>query len=581
MKSLATFLLLTHHSAGRLVAADAENCRCFPGDPCWPTDSHWTKLNSTLGGRLIRTVPIGAPCHDPNYNEEACQAVRAAWNDPDTHLETSHSPMSSFWAALGESCDPFADRSTSCGLGGYPQYVVNVSSADDASQAVRFASEKNIRFVIRNTGHDYLGKSTGAGSLAVWTHHLRSLEVVDWEDKHYVGKAIKMGAGVLGHEAVSFATQHDLLVVSGNGPTVGIAGGYTLGGGHSSLSSKYGLSADRALEYEVIDGKGEYLVANREKNQDLYWALSGGGGGSYAVVLSTTVKADPNVFVTLGTLKFSAKGLMEDDFIGAIEAFHLTLPALVAAGCQPLYSFGRHGFDIMALSAPDLTPAQVDSLLEPFLAHLDNLGVDYEKNFIPFPNYGEFFKAISQAQSKGVANAVYGGSWFIPRNRMVGKRSRVLIEESFRLQDQGAMQLFMGFNLSTAGRDVDNSVHGGWREMLIDTVFMIPTGNDDGAEAMELISRKATKLASGLQKLAPHAGTYASEADPNDPDWKQNFYGENYGRLLDIKRKYDPDHVFYGITAVGGDLWSPKSDGRLCQSRESTHTATGSERDEL
>ncbi|GJD03169.1 FAD/FMN-containing isoamyl alcohol oxidase MreA [Colletotrichum higginsianum] len=486
--------------------------------------------------------------------------------------------MSSFWAALGESCDPFADRSTSCGLGGYPQYVVNVSSADDASQAVRFASEKNIRFVIRNTGHDYLGKSTGAGSLAVWTHHLRSLEVVDWEDKHYVGKAIKMGAGVLGHEAVSFATQHDLLVVSGNGPTVGIAGGYTLGGGHSSLSSKYGLSADRALEYEVIDGKGEYLVANREKNQDLYWALSGGGGGSYAVVLSTTVKADPEVFVTLGTLKFSAKGLMEDDFIGAIEAFHLTLPALVAAGCQPLYSFGRQGFDIMALSAPDLTPAQVDSLLKPFLAHLDNLSVDYEKNIIPFPNYGEFFKAISQAQSKGVANAVYGGSWFIPRNRMAGKRSRALIEESFRLQDQGAMQLFMGFNLSTAGRDVDNSVHGGWREMLIDTVFMI---NDDGAEAMELISRKATKLASGLQKLAPHAGTYASEADPNDPDWKQNFYGENYGRLLDIKRKYDPDHVFYGSTAVGGDLWSPKSDGRLCQSRESTHTATGSERDEL
>lgn len=84
MKSLATLLLLTHHLVGRLVAADAEDCRCFPGDPCWPTESHWTKLNSTLGGRLIRTVPIGAPCHDPNYNEEACQAVRAAWNDPDT-----------------------------------------------------------------------------------------------------------------------------------------------------------------------------------------------------------------------------------------------------------------------------------------------------------------------------------------------------------------------------------------------------------------------------------------------------------------------------------------------------------------
>jgi hypothetical protein len=55
------------------------------------------------------------------------------------------------------------------------------------------------------------------------------------------------------------------------------------------------------------------------------------------------------------------------------------------------------------------------------------------------------------------------------------------------------------------------------------------------------------------------------QADGFDPDWKTDFYGPNYAKLLAIKDKYDPEHMLYGSTAVGGDRWSQQQDGRLCR----------------
>jgi len=97
-----------------------------------------------------------------------------------------------------QSCDPFTAPSVPCRYGNYVRYAVNVSNSDDVIATIAFAKEKNIRFVIRNTGHDYLGRSTGAGSISVWTHHLKGIEFLDWSDDEYVGKAVKVGAGVQG-----------------------------------------------------------------------------------------------------------------------------------------------------------------------------------------------------------------------------------------------------------------------------------------------------------------------------------------------------------------------------------------------
>lgn len=81
-----------------------------------------------------------------------------------------------------------------------PATIINVTRPSDISKGIAFALKCNIHLVIRNMGHDYLGKSTGAGSLAIWTHHLKSIEFLDYESPHYTGKAIKMGAGIQGFQ---------------------------------------------------------------------------------------------------------------------------------------------------------------------------------------------------------------------------------------------------------------------------------------------------------------------------------------------------------------------------------------------
>lgn len=61
-------------------------CRNLPGDPGWPSAATWAALNKTVGGRLIATVPLGTPCHDPKYNQAVCANLQAAWELPQTQF---------------------------------------------------------------------------------------------------------------------------------------------------------------------------------------------------------------------------------------------------------------------------------------------------------------------------------------------------------------------------------------------------------------------------------------------------------------------------------------------------------------
>lgn len=70
-----------------------------------------------------------------------------------------------------------------------------------------------------------------------------------------------------------------------------------------------------------------------------------------------------------------------------------------------------------------------------------------------------------------------------------------------------------------------------------------------------------------LAALTPGGSAYLNEADYRQPQWQNVFYGGNYQRLLDIKRRYDPHDLFYGLTAVGSEAWTVREDGRLCRTR--------------
>lgn len=64
--------------------ATSKQCHCFPNDACWPSPQAWDALNASIDGRLVRTIPLAHICHDPDYDEEACQELRHRWTEPRT-----------------------------------------------------------------------------------------------------------------------------------------------------------------------------------------------------------------------------------------------------------------------------------------------------------------------------------------------------------------------------------------------------------------------------------------------------------------------------------------------------------------
>jgi FAD/FMN-containing dehydrogenase len=377
-------------SAGLLPRTQAQQddseCRCFPGDSCWPTPSEWSAFNETIGGRLIATIPIASVCHHDSfaaYDEAACAQLQTDWLLPETHYSSSSSIMAQFFA--NASCDPFSPPSAQCVIGTYVQYAVNATGQDDYQKTMAFASERNIRFVVRNTGHDYLGKSTGAGALALWTHHLTDTEFLNYRSSSYTGKAMKMGAGVQSLDALTAAHAEGLVVAVGQCQTVGVAGGYTQGGGHSFLASSVGLSADQVLEWEVVTATGQYLIATPTENSDLYWALSGGGGGTYAAVLSATVKAYPDLQVAGANLTFEQTATVSNaQFYGAVKLWLAGLPLVVDAGGVVVWGMAEGFFTLTPLLAPGLTKLELEILLAPLLAYLSLNKIPYSTVSYPY-----------------------------------------------------------------------------------------------------------------------------------------------------------------------------------------------------
>ena len=118
----------------------------------------------------------------------------------------------------GRTCLPTTDPSASCTVGGYSSYAVYVSNVAQIQLAVNFARNAGLRLVVKNTGHDFNGKSTGAGALGIWTHNLKDIEYYEnYRSPSYTGPAVKMGAGVQAFEIYEKAKELGFTVVGGEG----------------------------------------------------------------------------------------------------------------------------------------------------------------------------------------------------------------------------------------------------------------------------------------------------------------------------------------------------------------------------
>lgn len=143
------------------------------------------------------------------------------------------------------TCNPFygpfssfkLEENATCTLGDLASYAINVSDVAIAISGVNFARENNLRLIIKNTGHDALGRSTGKGSLALWTHNLKNMTFLQYNSTSYTGPAARIGAGVQVQELYEAAAAKGYRATGGTCDSVGVAGGWIQSAGHGPLAS--------------------------------------------------------------------------------------------------------------------------------------------------------------------------------------------------------------------------------------------------------------------------------------------------------------------------------------------------------
>jgi hypothetical protein len=403
---------------------------------------------------------------------------------------------------------------------------------------------------------------------------LKDREIIhNYQSSYYQGPAIKLGAGVLGLEAYQVADTEGYRIAGGNCPSVGIVGGYAQGGGHSQLGSVYGMAADNILEWEVVTAKGEHLTASPKSNSDLYWALSGGGGGTYGVVISMTTRLHADGPIGGGYLTFDNRTVGADAFWNAVGLFNNRLPAMLDAGNTTIaYSLVNNAFGVYNIAADGRNADEVRAILEPFLKDLESLGIPYNctthesatflehlrRDYGPFPD-GPF-----------TTSGILGGR-LIPRSVLLDTKGNADLTQILRDTASGSEYAILLQSLDVGSTPVvpvsNNAVLPAWRKTAIQLI--LSASWDWTVPRTEMERREgviANQLTPRLLNITPGSGSYLNEANMKQVNWQDAFFGPNYPRLLDVKKKYDPKSLLYAPQAVGSEAWKEDAQGRLCRS---------------
>ncbi|ORY18324.1 hypothetical protein BCR34DRAFT_621454 [Clohesyomyces aquaticus] len=572
------------------AAANKSRCRYFPGDGKWPSDKGWAKLAKQLTSTdtLIQTTPQASVCYPgANQNDAKCQQLTASWSDSNTHVSDPTEILSPIYTGL--TCQPPSIyNSGNCTLGGYPSYVINVKNVLDIQVAINFARNDGVRLVVKNTGHDFSGKSTGAGALSIWTHNLKDIQYFDSyvDESGYRGPAFKAGAGVQTSELYKAANDHGVVVVGGEGQTVGIMGGYIQGGGHSPLSSIYGMAADHVLGVEMVAPTGEFLTLNSTSNTDLFYAVRGGGGSTFGVVTSVTVKAFKDMPVS------AASWSLDSTKVGGKDRFWLAVRAWVDRfndnadnGIYNYFQIMANGtgltFNMESYFAPNKTTTDVNNLVRPYLNKLTSLNIPFSPKITSYKGfYPAWQSEFPLEPSSDVQTAV--GSRLFPRSNFASEIGRNLTFGVLKDAVEAGGSL-IAFNLAPTlarGGNPDNAVNPAWRTAVLHAI--VGCRWDVKASAADIMSVRRALTNTTLEKwrgVTPGSGAYVNEADRLEPNWQSSFWGDKYAKLLGIKQNWDPKDVLWAVNAVGSEGWVvesvdglPNENGRLCRQTEKKAT---------
>ncbi len=408
----------------------------------------------------------------------------------------------------------------------HPRLIARCADVADVLTAVTFGREHDLETAIRSGGHNGAGLSSVDDGLVIDLSNMTGIRVEPESETVRVEPGCTWGD--VDHATHAFG----LATVSGVVSTTGV-GGLTLGGGHGYLTRKYGLTIDNLVSADVVLADGRLVSASEDENEDLFWALRG-GGGNFGVVTSFEFQLHPVETVVAGPLFWPIDELEETmrwyrewlpDAPDDVYAFYL-----VAEVPGDPFPEELHGESVCGLlwcylgpedqAADAIQPAR--DVAEPLFEHIDP---------IPYPALQRMFDDLYPS----------GDQWYW-KGDFVHELTDDAIAEHLRFGEvptpKSTMHLY----------PIDGAVHRvdehdtawGHRDA---TWSMVIAGVDSDPATRDLITDWARDY---WEAVHPHTagGSYVNFMMDEGQDRIQATYADNYERLQEIKATYDPDNFF-------------------------------------
>lgn len=408
-----------------------------------------------------------------------------------------------------------------------PKVIVRCREAADVQAAIRFARQEGLEISVKGGGHAYAANTVGEGGLLIDLSPMREI-AVDPE-----AKTARVGAGVKWGEFHVATEKHGLAPVGGTVSTVGVAG-FTLGGGSGYLSRKHGMGVDNLLSADVVTADGELVHASEDENPDLFWALRG-GGGNFGVVTSFEFQlheVGPEVLTGQIVYRF-------EDAVPVLRLYREFMD-------QAPDEVGCYAFILRIPPIPEF-PEEFHGQLavDIFVFHPDPTAEDA---FRPLLDFGDPILAFTMPQElTELLQAFDSGLPAGQRYESGSHDLRTLSDEAIDtfLAQIGSMpgEFTMAYIGAGGGaiarvdptatafphRDAPYGYHvlAGWMDPAQD------------AEVTDWVSQFQ-------QAMEPFAtgGVYVNLLGTEEQQRVPAAYGKNYERLVEVKKKWDPDNVF-------------------------------------
>jgi FAD/FMN-containing dehydrogenase len=558
-----------------------------PSDANWPSPAAWKRLNDEVDGNLI---PVEFPI-------EAC-VKDAGSAGCENLLKNIHNPyyigdQPGLTQTLGW-VDAWMSKPS--------VYAVTARNADHIAAAVNFARDNDLRLVVKGGGHSYQGTSNAADSLLVWTRHMHDISMHEaflpqgCEGTHSPERAVTLGSGTIWMQAYDAVTTKGGAYVQGGGcTTVGVAG-LVQSGGFGSFSKHYGTAAAGLLEAELVTADGKVRIVNACTNSDLFWALKGGGGGTFGAVSKVTLRMRelPEFW---GAAILRVKAASDD-------AFRRLLRYFVGFYRESLFDdhWGEHahiaGDNVLDLLmvCHDLSTDEVRKIWQPFLDWVAHWPGAYTIEGQPIlgsmparhwwdvewrkQNHQAVFDSDQRPGASSnnvwwrgdagqVAWFLYGyESLWMPASLLDDDSQERLAQALFAASRYKGIELHFNKGLAGAPHQAIAATRDTATNPAVLNAFALAIVGDAGSgypgvhglEPDVAAGRKSReeihKCVNELRAIVPNGGAYVSESNFFQEDWQHAYWGSNYARLAAVKKKYDPTGLFFVHNGVGSEEWS-------------------------